>query len=501
MRRLMLFMLPLLAFAACNSDDDKDDADTLYAPPTDVAVNAFSLHSDANVLRGLDSVYFSIDLKKAVIYNADSLPKGTNITKLVPNITFSQYITSAIIEMTGGKLRTGTVDYRKTPGDSIDFSGKVTLKLTSSSGNSRVYELKVNVHEQEPDLLSWGQTALSKLPSRMASPVAQRTVRKGDEIVSMIQERDGSYTVATTTHPERMDWVKTQVSVPFVPNLRTLAATPEMLYMLDNSGTVCCSRDGVSWEATSARWENIIGAYGSNIIGLRRDGSDMIITSLDGSVPEHILSGDLAGFPVEDYSNLYCYQSKWMQAPIAVLMGGIDSRGEVSDRVWGFDGNSWIVLSAGEMPALRCATLIPYFSYLKASGVWVYNEYSTLIAVGGMTSEGELNHDLYVSYDNGVSFRKGSDLMQLPEYIPGMWECDGIVSSIPMEGSIAVPAWTNMPDAKLSPWYRVQTVVEGTTVKWDCPYIYIFGGADADGQLYDTVWRGVINRLKFVPVI
>ncbi|MDE6288980.1 MAG: hypothetical protein K2M00_09380, partial [Muribaculaceae bacterium] len=35
---------------------------------------------------------------------------------------------------------------------------------------------------------------------------------------------------------------------------------------------------------------------------------------------------------------------------------------------------------------------------------------------------------------------------------------------------------------------------------WECPYIYLFGGINAEGNTSNNVWRGVINRLKFKPV-
>lgn len=150
-------MLPLLAAlvasaTGCNKKDDDED-DPAYIEPSSLAVNGFYLKADKNVLRGLDSVYFSIDLQRAVIYNADSLPKGTRITDLIPVISYSQYINTAIITMEGGSKRSGESDYLHSPNDSIDFTGSVRLTIGSSNGGTRVYTLKVNVHEQEPDSL------------------------------------------------------------------------------------------------------------------------------------------------------------------------------------------------------------------------------------------------------------------------------------------------------------------------------------------------------------
>lgn len=497
----ILLIAPLVALTACNSKDDEEDADTLQTPVTDVAVNSFSLKSNVKVLTGLDSVYFSIDLKKGVIFNADSLPKGTDVTKLVPEIKFPQNVTGASIEMTGGKVRTGVVDYRRTPGDSIDFSGKVVLTLTSSAGNSRSYDLKVNVHEMDPDSLCWGATAMSHLPARMSSPRNQRTVQNGDKVVCLIEEADGSYTIASTLHPENAAWDRKAVNLSFTPRTRTLTATATALYILDDKGDLYTSADGLSWTPSASGWSGILGAYGSELLGLRKESGVYSIVSLSGNVPATTIEGAMASFPVEDYSNMYCYKSKWMKSPIAIILGGVSASGSVSDCVWGFDGDSWVILSQGQIPALRGAALIPYVSYLRTGSIRDYNEFSTLLVAGGISADGEFNSSLYLSYNNGISFSKGTGLMQMPEYIPGMWEVDGIVSSTPRQTEITSAAWETKPAAKLQPWYRVQATIDGSTVKWDCPYIYLFGGLDETGLLYNTIWRGVINRLTFTPII
>ena len=48
---------------------------------------------------------------------------------------------------------------------------------------------------------------------------------------------------------------------------------------------------------------------------------------------------------------------------------------------------------------------------------------------------------------------------------------------------------------------RIPWQVEGGIITWECPYIYLIGGYGPDGKLYDTIWRGVLNRLTFTPII
>ncbi|MDE5875036.1 MAG: hypothetical protein K2H15_05265, partial [Muribaculaceae bacterium] len=74
--------------AACNSDSDSDKQEVAVTSST-VAINSFYLKADAKVMKNLDSVFFSIDLNKAIIFNADSLPKGTDISRLLPSVNFA----------------------------------------------------------------------------------------------------------------------------------------------------------------------------------------------------------------------------------------------------------------------------------------------------------------------------------------------------------------------------------------------------------------------------
>ena len=67
-------------FTSCNSDSDSSDSEVIYGS---TQVKSFKLKANSNVLSGLDSVFFSIDLVNAQIYNADSLPFGTKTDKLV----------------------------------------------------------------------------------------------------------------------------------------------------------------------------------------------------------------------------------------------------------------------------------------------------------------------------------------------------------------------------------------------------------------------------------
>ena len=74
----------LIGVTACNSDSPEE---FVYESSSSVQVTAFSLKADSKVLDSLENVFFSIDLVKGEIFNADSLPFGKKINKLIPDVT------------------------------------------------------------------------------------------------------------------------------------------------------------------------------------------------------------------------------------------------------------------------------------------------------------------------------------------------------------------------------------------------------------------------------
>ncbi|MCM1006107.1 MAG: DUF6242 domain-containing protein [Prevotella sp.] len=500
LKRVLFFCLGSGMIAtSCNSDsDDVDLSATGYVEPTDVAVTGFSLKKDVNILRGLDSVYFAIDLDRAVIYNADSLPKGTKVTDIIPVISYSNYISSAVIKMEGGQKRTGEIDYKSHPNDSVDFTGNVSLTLTSAAGNNRTYTLKVNVHQTDPDSLCWGETAVSTLPARSYSPLEQRTVKFKDKVTTLIKEADGSYTLSSTDSPSSSKWIQTSVTPPFTPRVRTLTATSEYLWILASDGAIYKSTDGLNWQSAGQSWRNIIGQYNDVLMGISsNDAGSYSLVSYGDTYPQVSLPAD---FPIEDFSNVYSYKSKWMESPVCVLCGGVTASGEVTSAVWAFDGSRWAKLSIGKTPALRGAVLVPYYTYRRTGTTWTYSEFSTVLMLGGINAKGEINRDTYVTYDNGVNWCQASSLLTLPDYIPAMWQIDHTLEEKPMQAPL-MAGWKQMRPRCLPAYYRVNSSVDDGIISWECPYIYLYGGLNADGALYNTIWRGVINRLMFKPII
>lgn len=486
-------MAVILFFSACNK---KSETTELKDTGT-LAVSAFSLKRDANNV-GLDSVYFAIDLNRRVIYNADSLRPDTDITGLIPVITYSGGVDKATIIMEGGSKRTGEVNYKTNPTDSIDFTGKVTFTLTQGD-KSISYLIKVNVHKEYADSLVWNEADRMELPSRLPDPLRQKTVLLSDSTsVCLLLESDGSYTVATTSDLYYTAWTKSQENLPFVPEVSSLTAVDDTLYILDDAGNLFHRTLATSWEPTGVVWHTLIGGYINSVVGLRADGGNYYFDKYPA--PE---AGDSFNpcqipddFPVTGTSNFVTLQNKWTLSPVAFLTGGITADGSFSSATWAFDGAEWVCLNKSNLPALRGSSIVPYYYFRRNTSTSELVEYNVWMLIGGRDINGLANRIVYISYDNGVNWIKASSQMQLPQVIPAMSGCDNIVVNIPKKADIA-DNWTRAYTGQAT---RSGYTIDGTTISWQCPYIYLIGGYSYDDRLYNTIWRGVLTRLTFVPV-
>lgn len=484
----------LIIFGSCNEKSNKSD----LVDTGTLAVTKFSLKHDTEH-PGLDSVYFAIDLNHKVIYNADSLNPGTDISKLVPVITYSSGVDKATIIMEGGSTRTGEVDYKNHPTDSIDFSGKVTFNLTQGD-KSISYTIKVNVHKEIGDSLCWNEAARTVLPSRLPEPVRQKSILLEDSTsVSLLLEKDGTYTWATTRNLPSGNWNKNAVTLSFVPEIASLTAAENDIYILDKDGNLYSRSLDSEWTPTGKVWKSLIGGYLKSVVGIREADNNLYFDRYP-LTDNNILFNPCKipdEFPIKDASNFVTLANKWTLSPVAFLTGGVTADGKLSAATWAFDGAEWICLNADSLPALKGAALIPYFYFRRSSAGTEAIRYNVWMLLGGTDADGETNRTVYISYDNGVNWAKASESMQLPEVIPAMTGCDNIVAKIPMSADLSAN-WTRVFIRRAT---RADYQLDGSTIRWDCPYIFLIGGYASDGTLYNTIWRGVLNRLTFIPII
>lgn len=491
-----MLIMSIFGLAACNEKSSSSSDEFVYDTSM-TAVTGFSLKADKEVCANLDSVFFSIDLKNRVIFNADSLPVGTDVSKLVPIITYPSNVSGVSLNMTGG-ANEGSVDYLADSSAEIDFTGQVLLTITAGDGvNTRTYDVKVNVHKMNPDSLMWAPKGVGTLPSRLDAPKQQRTVVCGDRLFVLVEESDATYTLSTASSIESEAWNHNQLTIPFKPQVRTLSASSSALYILAEDGTLYTSTDGLAWTSTSAKWTAILGGWSDKVLGLREEDGETVYTQypLDAAYTEKKID---AGFPVSGASNMLCISNKWLPLPYGLITGGRTAEGTLIGSSWAFDGVNWAELTANRMTPVEDATLLPYFMYRESSWLWYQSEHSIFMLVGGRLGNGEMNRVNWVSLNNGVIWSEAPESMQLPEDMAASCQLDGFVLSLPKTGSLDDAFdWKEVAARPKKLNYQL----DDYEVSWECPYIFLFGGINASGTLDATIRRGTIARMTFVPMI
>lgn len=165
---LSAFICLCFAASAFTSCLDNEVTEVTYS--SDSSIKSFSLGTlkikvNGNSSQGIaDSSYidtmsmanypFTIDQISRTIENKDSLPVGTDISKVITNITAdSNYILYGKKTSADGEPK----DTLWTSTDSIDFSfGVLEFQVVAYDlSKGRPYTVKINVHTQDPDSLIW----------------------------------------------------------------------------------------------------------------------------------------------------------------------------------------------------------------------------------------------------------------------------------------------------------------------------------------------------------
>ncbi len=484
---LMLISLPTLM--SCNKDkDDDDDIYTYSTSELTTLVQAFSLQADNNVLDNLDSVHFTIDYDNGLIYNADSLPLGTDISKLKVKVDFMNTVHSAVFKITGATRQADTtINYSSSMSTSLDFTGKTVFTVTSADA-SRVkdYEIKVLVHKMNPDSLMWPQSWRRDLPGYRYSAIGHKAVQQGDRYVILNYNGIESF-LWTASTPNQATWNNQAVNLPFTPQIPSFTATDDALYLLATDGVLYTSADGLEWSSCGVTWHTILGSYENRILGIMH-GADGYYHDEYPRTDDFNATPVEDGFPVEHSSNMIQTDNKWAVSQQSVIVGGIDSEGRLLRDVWGYDGNSWGKLNnvhSTALPALADATLFPYYTYKAQSGVRRYSRQLTWYLMGGRLADGKLNGTVYLSSTQGVTWTAGDSTIAQPGYMTKFYGAQAFVQN----ETLTISGASHMPR-------RVKVAVDS----WECPYIYLFGGYNDQGALLPYVWRGVYNRMTYYPV-
>lgn len=377
---LMAMTFLSLALSSCLGDNDDDIVYTDDAAVTAFTLGTLNQYTHYTSSLGTDSIVkttvtgslyrFYIDQMKREIYNPDSLPYGTDAAHVVCTIV-ARNSGSVILEGLGDD---NAVYYSSS--DSIDFTQPRTIVVYSNSGKgSNRYTIRVNVHQQQPDVFNWA--LLSETPG--ATPFATEGYR---HIVTfgqrMLTLQDNALWQADSWS-EAPTWNK----VCDVTGIRQLAgATPTHLYALNDEGRLVVSSNAPEDWASGIEWK------------------------------EEQLDSDLSLLPDTEV-RMVCLPSKTNRDTYHLVLVGSNSRLNTTDNmtVWSkveendayAEQGRWFYYTPStgnknQLPGLSNLQLVAYDGGLLAFGT---------------QADGTLS-PLYLSRDMGITWPE-TKLVNLPE--------------------------------------------------------------------------------------
>ena len=448
------------------------------------------------MLNNLDSVYFSIDLVGCRIFNANPLPYETKIDAIAVSIS-SDACSVAELRVPGNAEKDASVvNYLTTPDEKIDFSnGPVTLHLVSADGMyERDYEIRVNVASEVADSLYWDELQGGTLKGVVSMKKA-KTVKLGDKALMLSVSQSGKAGISTFLPRAATgggDWEPdiieprfsnegSSINVASMLNIESFTATDNGdLYVADLNGVLYRSTNGGGdFINVDNGWESVTAPYQNAILGVKDNAGSRTLAAYPPSA--WTLSGEIlpTDFPLSGASAAAVFTTKWADSPQIVIAGGKTLSGSLTGAAWAFDGNKWAKVG-DRLPAATGYSMAKYLVAETDTTTWRVKQSEVLLAFGGMGIKP--TQDVWVSRDMGVNWQKGSSLLQLPEYIPFTTGATLLVFEKKLDASSAAP------------------MAVTPITSWECPYLYLFGGYDSNGNLHATYWSGVVNHLKVKPL-
>ena len=458
----LYFAICTMAFVctSCLNDDDDETIKTYpYASLLSFSIGNLELPTSSVTEEGKDTVIvktvvgslykFIIDDKTGLVYNPDSLPKGSDVTKVTTTINSDgiAYFYSA---------ENDTYD-PVTSADSIDFSSPRKLIIVSTDGTHvKEYTVNLNVHNTDPDAMYWESLSPLSVVSPMRSIAFDNKLfvygrNDANEVVVASMDLAGSVSWST---PKVLDKNFTDA------NLKEMLQFDNSLYVTEESGALVASQDGVNWTENFVKNLTLKRLLASSddegkmwVVANCSDAvCDSIMYSTDGKtfVATEALPKD---FPLYNISSAVYPLNTNPDILRYVLVGYPASHIDAKPVVWSklSTERTWMQLvPAGNgkfnCPALENLTVMRYDGNLYAfGGAGVVND--TVI---------EPFATYYISNDNGLTWLPSSDeKIVLPESLLG--------NSAPFAATV---------DNNQRMWIVV-------------------GGEEP------VAWRGVINRLAY----
>ena len=183
---------------------------------------------------------FTIDHKTLSIENRDSLPLNTDLTRAVLKLSYGG--ATAYHRSSVAWAEDAWIPYNAE--DSIDVSKPLHIKIVATDNTERIYTLRVNVHTQDGEALTWEAVTGN---DAFGGAYPMKAVAINGKVAVLVN--DGT-AVAWMEHElnAQGEWERYLTDLPQDADVRSLAKGQERVFVNTASGGLFASYNGYEWE-------------------------------------------------------------------------------------------------------------------------------------------------------------------------------------------------------------------------------------------------------------
>ena len=351
------------------------------------------------------SYVFSINQQTGEVFNADSLPYGTEVDSVMINMQLSGYA-QIYVDSTDSYEGFLTTDL-------IDFTTPRKFRITSADSEyHRDYTVSVNVHQVEPEMMKWSDEYLSD------NVLVPLRALEFDGKMCLFGKKDTELLLATTVMFGAPSWVCEAITgLPETVDFSTVHCFSGALYVVAGDG-LYTSLDGKVWSLCYGGSGLIAIVGASDDEGRMWVASDSgLLTTVDGVSFES--AGEVpAGFPLYGVSTASYAMTHNRNIVRYVVVGYSDKEKSGKATVWSKLSTEavWVRYenenNVYSCPSLKDLTVFRYDGFLYAVG-------------GAGVAQGEdvdAFDSFYISRDNGITWKAPKGFYQrIPSSLKG---CD-----------------------------------------------------------------------------
>ena len=397
----------LLLTSCLKSDDDNNSTLSSDAAITSFSLGTLNRYIHTTSSTGADSIYkttvtgsdykFSIDQINHRIFNADSLPIGTDVKHVLCSVSA---LNNGVVLL---KSEISDTLFYFSSTDSLNFTNPRELHVLASDGSAeQIYTINVNVHQEEGEKFVWSQHTQSE---EIAALEGMKAVFLGESLY-VFGVKSGKTLGYVTTDGE--SWTSL-AEINDAEAYQNMLVYDEAIYMIAN-GSLQKTQDGKTWEIVKSdvAVKQLVANSYTELYALSTDNKMMVSLDEGQTWEEDELDEDASWLPTEETAYA-CVPLRMTEYSDYILLAGTSPAISDISSVWrkiveydlqGLE-DKWVYMERTDnnllaLPQLHHLQLMAYDDGVLAFGV----------------KDGTFS-SIYQTRDNGINWKKNSKY-QLP---------------------------------------------------------------------------------------